>query len=203
MRIIGLTGGIASGKSTVSKELQALGAVIIDADKIAWRLAEPGGAIWQEYYDRYGDVGINDDNSLNRRAVAERVFADKSELKWMNEMAHPLIRAELVNKVKALSAQEDDLAEEMIVVLDVPLLFESKWQILANETWLVYTTYDLQVARLKSRNNMNREEAEQRIDSQMSMEEKRSMADFIIENTGTREELLKDVHHLWNRLIKK
>ena len=180
-----------------------MGAVIIDADKIAWRLAEPGGAIWQEYYDRYGDVVINDDNSLNRRAVAERVFADKSELKWMNEMAHPLIRAELVNKVKALSAQEDDLAEEMIVVLDVPLLFESKWQILANETWLVYTTYDLQVARLKSRNNMNREEAEQRIDSQMSMEEKRSMADFIIENTGTREELLKDVHHLWNRLIKK
>ena len=153
MRIIGLTGGIASGKSTVSKELQALGAVIIDADKIAWRLAEPGGAIWQEYYDRYGDVVINDDNSLNRRAVAERVFADKSELKWMNEMAHPLIRAELVNKVKALSAQEDDLAEEMIVVLDVPLLFESKWQILANETWLVYTTYDLQVARLKSRPN--------------------------------------------------
>ena len=203
MRIIGLTGGIASGKSTVSKELQALGAVIIDADKIAWSLAEPGGAIWQEYYDRYGDVVINDDNSLNRRAVAERVFADKSELKWMNEMAHPLIRAELVNKVKALSAQEDDLAEEMIVVLDVPLLFESKWQILANETWLVYTTYDLQVARLKSRNNMNREEAEQRIDSQMSMEEKRSMADFIIENTGTREDLLKDVHHLWNRLIKK
>ena len=112
MRIIGLTGGIASGKSTVSKELQALGAVIIDADKIAWRLAEPGGAIWQEYYDRYGDVVINDDNSLNRRAVAERVFADKSELKWMNEMAHPLIRAELVNKVKALSAQEDDLAEK-------------------------------------------------------------------------------------------
>ena len=105
MKVIGLTGGIASGKSTVSSHLRSLGASVIDADKVAWELAEPGKAIWQAYRHRYGDEVINEDGTLNRQAVADRVFADKEELNWMNSMAHPLIKEEIGRRMSNIAQQ--------------------------------------------------------------------------------------------------
>lgn len=206
MRIIGLTGGIASGKSTVSQELKNLGAVILDADKIAWNLAEPDKAIWQAYFDRYGEAVINVDRTLNRQAVADRVFSDENELKWMNEMAHPLIKEAIKKQIK-IHLEKDkkrnkETDSELVLVLDVPLLFESKWDVLAEETWLVYTDHEHQVARLKSRNNIDVEEAERRIASQMSMKDKLKLADVIIPNMGTYEELIANVHQIWQKRVK-
>lgn len=200
MRIIGLTGGIASGKSTVSEELQRLGAAIVDADKVAWQLAEPHQPIWQAYVLRYGKSVINDDDSLNRQAVAERVFSNKDELKWMNEMAHPLIRAEMFRQIDDLRQKEKD-GDNTVVILDVPLLFEGGWQSMTDETWLVYTSEQNQIARLKLRNGIEEAEARKRIASQMSLSEKKKLADFTISNNGTKDELLEKIHTLWEQRI--
>lgn len=200
MRIIGLTGGIASGKSTVSEELQRLGAAIVDADKVAWQLAEPHQHIWQAYVLRYGKSVINDDDSLNRQAVAERVFSNKDELKWMNEMAHPLIRAEMFRQIDDLRQKEKD-GDNTVVILDVPLLFEGGWQSMTDETWLVYTSEQNQIARLKLRNGIEEAEARKRIASQMSLSEKKKLADFTISNNGTKDELLEKIRTLWEQRI--
>lgn len=201
MRIIGLTGGIASGKSTVSEVLQKYGAVILDADKVAWQLAEPDGSIWQAYFDRYGSAVINEDRSLNRQAVADRVFSDKNELAWMNEMAHPLIKAELMHRLERLRHEEQIQKNELVVILDVPLLFESGWHTMADETWLVYTSRNNQIARLKSRNGIEEAEAVRRISSQMDMKKKRELADYIIDNNDSYEALLNHVNELWEKRI--
>lgn len=200
MRIIGLTGGIASGKSTVSEELQRLGAAIVDADKVAWQLAAPHQPIWQAYVLRYGKSVINDDDSLNRQAVAERVFSNKDELKWMNEMAHPLIRAEMFRQIDDLRQKEKD-GDNTVVILDVPLLFEGGWQSMTDETWLVYTSEQNQIARLKLRNGIEEAEARKRIASQMSLSEKKKLADFTISNNGTKDELLEKIRTLWEQRI--
>ena len=194
MKVIGLTGGIASGKSTVSSHLRSLGASVIDADKVAWELAEPGKAIWQAYRHRYGDEVINEDGTLNRQAVADRVFADKEELNWMNSMAHPLIKEEIGRRMSNIAQQPISA-----VVLDVPLLLESGWDALTDEVWLVYVSPGLQLKRLMERNDFSEAEARRRIASQMSMEEKLKMADVVIDNNGTLEELRRKVTEIWAR----
>lgn len=204
MRIIGLTGGIASGKSTVSKALHSMGAIILDADKVAWQLAEPDQPIWQAYFDRYGEAVINEDRSLNRQAVADRVFSDKSELAWMNGMAHPIIHAELMRQLDFWRKQETESIpakekiSELVIVLDIPLLLESGWADMADEVWVVYVEKETQIQRLMERNSVDREEAVRRINSQMSMEEKRKKADFVIDNNGSLDKLMSQVNNLWN-----
>lgn len=200
MRIIGLTGGIASGKSTVSGELSRLGAKIIDADKTAWQLAEPHQPIWQAYHDRYGEDVINEDGSLNRQAVAVRVFADKSELEWMNSMAHPIIRREMFRQIDQLRAAETP-GENTVIILDIPLLFEGGWEKHADETWLVYTSEKNQIKRLKERNGIDEKEARRRISAQMPLAEKMKLADFLIPNNETQDVLREKVHTLWQQRI--
>lgn len=200
MRIIGLTGGIASGKSTVSGELSRLGAKIIDADKTAWQLAEPHQPIWQAYHDRYGEDVINEDGSLNRQAVAVRVFADKSELEWMNSMAHPIIRREMFRQIDQLRAAETP-GENTVIILDIPLLFEGGWEKHADETWLVYTSEENQIKRLKERNGIDEKEARRRISAQMPLAEKMKLADFLIPNNETQDVLREKVHTLWQQRI--
>lgn len=200
MRIIGLTGGIASGKSTVSGELSRLGAKIIDADKTAWQLAEPHQPIWQAYHDRYGEDVINEDGSLNRQAVAVRVFADKSELEWMNSMAHPIIRREMFRQIDQLRAAEMP-GENTVIILDIPLLFEGGWEKHADETWLVYTSEENQIKRLKERNGIDEKEARRRISAQMPLAEKMKLADFLIPNNETQDVLREKIHTLWQQRI--
>ena len=117
---IGLTGGIASGKSTVADMLDKQNLIVIDTDKIAWQLAEPHGSLWEAYRGRYGDRVINADNTLNRQAVATIAFSDKGEKAWMDGMAHPLIWAEVAKRLQRLEEHGLNVA-----FVDVPLLFES------------------------------------------------------------------------------
>ena len=188
MKIIGLTGGIASGKSTVTKYLRQQGYTVVDCDKIAWELAEPDCSIWQVYFARYGSKVINPDRSLNRQAVADIVFRDKKELDAINSLVHPLIKDEMMSQVKVAGDEG-----EKVIFLDVPLLFEASYDKLVDEKWLVYVSRDTQLRRLMSRNDFNHDEAVRRIDSQMSLEEKKKLSDVIINNNADRKRLRRQL----------
>ena len=184
MKVIGLTGGIASGKSTVTQLLREQQITVLDADAIAWQLAQPDEALWQAYTERYGDRVLLPDRQLNRQAVADIVFAQPEEKQWMDGMAHPIIRDEIKKQLSA-AAQ----AGERLLVLDVPLLYEAGWDDMVDQVWLVYVNRKVQLQRLMARNGYNLQEAQLRINAQMPMEEKRKRAQVVIDNNGTRQEL--------------
>ncbi|MCR5177237.1 MAG: dephospho-CoA kinase [Anaerovibrio sp.] len=188
MKIIGLTGGIASGKSTVSGIISEAGYTVIDCDRIAWKLSEPDRDIWQLYYKRYGDSVINEDRSLNRQAVAKRVFGNAEELRQINSIVHPIIEREMLAGIK--KAEKNG---ENIIFLDVPLLFEAGFAKMTDEIWLVYVPFEIQLKRLIERNGYDKDEAISRIHSQMDLDKKRALADIIINNDGDIESLRRQV----------
>ena len=185
VRVIGLTGGIACGKSTVSQQLKEdYGVPILDADVIAYRLAEPGNLLWTAFISRYGRAHIcNPDETLDRAAIAEIVFRNQTEKQWMDDMAHPLIHKKLLEELTNCKA-----AGCQTVVLDVPLLFEVGWETIPSEVWVVYVNAEIQLRRLMQRNDISEEMARKRIIAQMPLEEKKKRADIVIDNSGSREE---------------
>ena len=195
-RVIGLTGGIACGKSTVSQMLGKLGACIIDADQIAHALSEPGKAIYQAYVEHFGSGILTDEGCLDRKAIAERVFACPEERRWLDSMAFPLILEEL--KKQLAEAQR---AKVTMAVLDVPLLFESGWDKLAEESWLVYVSEGEQLRRLCLRDKCTEEQALRRIRAQMPLAEKLARAEVAIDNSGTMAETRRIVKDLWKERI--
>ena len=195
MKIIGLTGGIASGKSTVSRLLAEHGYAVIDADRIAWQLAEPDNSLWQAYYERYGEKVLNDDRTLNRQAVASVVFQNPAEKQWMDSAAHPMIKAEIQRNLARLIASGRD-----VVFLDVPLLYEAGWDYMADTVWVVYADEANQLRRLCQRNGFSEAEAQRRIGAQLPMSEKKRRADVVIDNNGSLEDLSRQVHKLFEAL---
>lgn len=195
MKIIGLTGGIASGKSTVSRLLAEHGYAVIDADRIAWQLAEPDNSLWQAYYERYGEKVLNDDRTLNRQAVASVVFQNPAEKQWMDSAAHPMIKAEIQRNLARLIAAGRD-----VVFLDVPLLYEAGWDYMADTVWVVYADEANQFRRLCQRNGFSEAEAQRRIGAQLPMSEKKRRADVVIDNNGSLEDLSRQVHKLFEAL---
>lgn len=188
MKIIGLTGGIASGKSTVADILIENGYKVIDCDKIAWALAEPQREIWQIYLERYGERVLNPDRTLNRQAVADIVFRDKEELTAINALVHPIIKGQMWEE--AALAKKNGV---QTIFFDVPLLFEAGFDTMTDENWLVYVLPEIQKERLMARNGYSEEEALRRISSQMSLEKKKLLADVVIDNNGDVEELHRQV----------
>ena len=195
MRIFALTGGIASGKSTVSKHLHRLGAAIVDADRIAHRLAMPHQPLWEAYMNHFGAGILLPDGTLDRRAIGRAVFHDASERKWMDEVSHPLIRSQLEKELEEYRASGRETA-----FLDVPLLYEAGWDALAEEVWVVYVPFGVQLARLMARDACDETAARERISSQMSMDEKRRRADFVIDNSGSWKNTRRQVEIAWRRL---
>lgn len=188
MRIIGLTGGIASGKSTVSCILQSFGAVCIDADALAHVLAEPGRALYEAYVAHWGKEILASDGTLNRRKIGAIVFKEDSERKWLNDTAQPILyqaAVQRLNRLKAMGAET--------VILDAPLLFEAGWDRLADEVWVVSISREEQIRRLMQRDHYSEEEARRRMDAQMSQKEKLRRADVVIDNCGTVEDLKRCV----------
>ena len=187
MKIIGLTGGIACGKSTVSKVLRTLGAAIIDADALAHELAQPKQPIFNVYVD----------GTLDRAAVARRVFADPVVRAEVDAVTHPLIRTAAEERLRAA-----ELEQKRAAVLDVPLLFEAGWDTLADETWVVALPEEEQMARLLARDKtMCESDARARIAAQMPLREKCERADVVIDNSGTKEEVREYIGKLWKERI--
>jgi len=184
-RIVGLSGGIGTGKSTVAALWAELGAVVIDADAIVHELQAPGGPLLEPIRAAFGDGVFDSEGNLDRAALAERVFSVPAERERLNAIVHPAVRAEMARRVEAARADDAPL-----VILDIPLLFEAVRSgrppgYSFDTRVLVYAPRDLQVERTVARDGCSPEQAEQRIAAQMPIEEKRALADAVIENTGS------------------
>ncbi|WP_067932148.1 dephospho-CoA kinase [Alicyclobacillus kakegawensis] len=194
--IVGLTGGIATGKSTVSNMLRELGAYVVDADVWARRVVEPGTDGWREVVEAFGPDVLRPDGSLNRAALAAIVFHDQEARRRLNAITHPRVRRGMRSESDAYLAEHPGHP----VIWDVPLLFEGETRRMVQRTVVVYADEATQLARLMARNGYSQAEAEARIRAQMPIEEKRRLADYVIDNTGTLEHTREQVERVWKSL---
>lgn len=196
MNIIGLTGGIASGKSTVSSFFRQKGAAVLDADQIARELSEPGGELHAEYVRHFGAEVLQNDGTLDRRRIGQIVFSNPQQKQWLDTVSHPAIRGELLRQL----AQKQN-EKQRLILLDIPLLFESGWDKMADKTCLVYVNETIQLQRLMKRNGYTRREAQDRIAAQMPLEEKKKRADYLIDNNGSLTDTIRQAEALWREWI--
>lgn len=198
-KLIGLTGGIGTGKSTVSQFLMEKGYPIIDADKIAREVVELNKPAYREIIREFGDDILQKDKNIDRKALGNIIFNNKELREKLNSIIHPYI-------LKSIKDEINKLKEEPIIILDIPLLFElySLWKVYNihfHEIWLVYLNKDMQIERLAKRDKISKEEAIKKIESQMNLEEKRTKSSKILDNSGDIENLKKQVEDLLNSLI--
>ena len=194
MHAIGLTGGIGSGKSTVSALLAAKGAVIIDADAITKEVQQPGTEVFQAMVERFGDRIVAADGSLDRQAVADIVFNDPDELKALNDIVHPAVGAETTRRILE-QADTDNL-----VVLDIPLLVESEGKRPVAGVVVVDVDPEVAVRRLVEHRGMQEDDVRARMSRQATREQRLARADLVIDNSGTPEELAARIDELWPQI---
>ena len=192
MRLIGLTGGIATGKSTVAGILAELGASIVDADALAHEVTASGRAAVADIARDLGPEFVLADGALNRPLLAERVFADPELRERLNAIVHPRVHRLIELRVAALASQG-----RRVVVIDVPLLFEARQRYDVDTVWLVYAPERVQIERLMARNGLSCEQAQLRVRAQLPIEEKRRMADVVIDNTQDLDVLRQQVQLLY------
>ena len=180
MLILGLTGGIACGKSTISLTLRELGAVIIDGDVLSRELTAEGGKALPAIRDAFGDAVFNSDGTLDRRGLGAVVFADDQARETLDSIMQPLLREMIIEGIA--SARAEGAA---VCVLDMPLLYEKKLDGLCDRVWCAYIPRETQLARLMDRDGFSRDEAEARLRSQIPAEEKAARADVVIDTSGS------------------
>lgn len=191
--VIGLTGGIASGKSTVSQMIKEKGIRVVDADIIAKEAVSKGSPALHQIVQTFGEEVLQPNGELNRQQLGAIIFSDEEKRKKLNAIVHPEVRKEMLEQ-----RDEGVSNNETFVVLDIPLLFESKLEGLVDRIIVVYTTPELQLSRLMNRNDLSEEEALNRIHSQQSLEEKCQKADRVIENTKDLAFIRKQLENILN-----
>ena len=196
MKIIGLTGGIGTGKSTVSAYLKEKGCVILDADKMSRQLTAPGGAALPEIRKTFGDEVFFEDGTLDRKKLGSIVFNDKEKLKSLEKLTTEKVVEQTVDGLVRLRKAD----YSGIVIIDAPLLFECNMQELAQESWLVTTDLEVRIERIMKRDGLDRQSILDRINNQMSDVEKRAIADYVIDNSGSLENLYRQIEHLIERV---
>jgi dephospho-CoA kinase len=196
---VGLTGGIACGKSTVARMLEEKGALLIDFDELAHQVEEPGRPAWREIVRHFGPEILNADETIDRRKLGAIVFADPGKRDLLNSLVHPAIFTEWGTRMEEIREQRPDA----IVVSDIPLLIEAGLQPRVDLILLVYLAPEGQIARLMKRDGYSREEAAQRLASQMPIDEKIPSADIVIRNDGSRDDTSRQVGEVWEELKKK
>ncbi len=199
MTVIGLTGGIASGKTIVSNYLAELGAEIIDADIIARKIVTPGSPALKEIAAAFGTDVLNADGTLNRKKLGTKVFNDPQALKTLNKITHPKINALVQQRIK--SYKESKKAHNIPLILVAPLLIEAGMQKLVDKVWVVHIDKDTQIKRVMARDKLTPNQALKRINSQLSEQERLKYADAVIDNTGTLEDTKKQVLKLWTQCL--
>lgn len=187
MKVIGITGGIATGKSTASRYLAELGYTVIDADEVAKGLQSPGGIALKKIENIFGSDVLHKDGSLNRVALGELVFCNDQAREQLNNIMLPLIRTAFVTRIAK--------SQEEIIFLDVPLLFEAKFDELTTENLVISASQQMQLKRLMDRNDLSQADAKLRIEAQMQLSEKVARADYVIENDGSIIELIKQIEN--------
>lgn len=195
--IIGLTGGIGTGKSTVAEMLAARGAHVIDADKIGHEVYRPGTDGFRQVAAAFGSEIVGADGAIDRRVLGARVFADQYQLARLNTIVHPLIWAEILRQVEATRAA----APTQPVVVEAAIMVEAGWSALVDQVWLVTAETELAIARVMAGRGLDRAEIERRMATQMSEAERRRHATVVIENNGTRAELETRVEVAWRQYV--
>ena len=190
MLLVGLTGGIGSGKSTVSEALERRGAVVVDADRIVKELQQPGTEVFAEMVERFGDGIVGPDGQLDRPAVAAIVFNDAEALADLGAIVHPRVRDEMTRRLEALAATDE------VVVLDVPLLVESGWEGMSGVV-VVDLDPDVAVSRLVEFRGFDEADARNRIANQASREDRLAKADVVVDNGGDLASLEAQVDLVW------
>ncbi len=197
MKVIGLTGNIASGKSVVASMLEDLGAKVIDADYIARKVVEPNQAAWKEIVQSFGKNILNPDNSINRKELGEIIFNDNEKRKMLNDITHPKIIQRVREAVKTYKNEN-----VKVVIIEAALIVEKGGLKDLIEKLIVVTSDEAsQIERLTKRNNLSKEEALSRINSQMPTLEKAQYADYIIDNSGTTDKTQDQVKSIWKEIV--
>jgi len=197
--IIGLTGGIVGGKSTAASMFKDLGVKIVDVDKIGHSVILPHRPAWKKIIRLFGKDFLRNDLTIDRRKLGKIVFTNQTFLKKLNEITHPEI-IKLIKKEINL-ARNKTYNQEKILIIDAALIYEAKMDRLMDKTIVVYINEDEQVKRLIRRNNLSKEEALQRIKSQIPMKEKVKMADYVIDNSSSLGKTKKQVEKIWEELV--
>lgn len=189
-KVIGLTGGIASGKSSVSELLTVHGFKVVDADVASRQAVEKGTKGLEQVKEAFGEEAIDEDGNMNRSYVGDVIFNHPEKRLELNEIIHPIVRDIMEEEKEAY------LEQGYNVIMDIPLLFENDLQDTVDEVWLVYTSESIQIDRLMERNNLSMEDTKARVYSQISIDKKRRMADREIDNRDTKLELKQNLERL-------
>lgn len=193
--LVGLTGGIGSGKSTVAASLAARGAAVVDADRIAREVVEPGGAAYAALVERFGPAVLRADGTLDRQALADVAFNDPAALEDLNGITHPAIGAVVAERIGAAAQTHE------IVVLDIPLLtITNKARIGFDFVVVVDAPEDVAVQRLVDQRGYSEPDARARIAAQITREQRRALADFVVDNSADRAALDEEIERLWRRI---
>ena len=195
MKLIGLTGGIASGKTTAAAILRRLGAAVIDADELSREVVRPGQEAWKEIVGAFGSLVLQQDKTLDRKKLRSIVFDDPAARKKLEAIIHPKVRALAEKKIRELEAAGNE-----IIVYEVPLLFEGQLQRWVRPVIMIACDIATQKQRLKERDGLTDEKAQQHLDAQMSLEEKRRLADYVVENNGSLNDLERQVKAVLERI---
>ncbi len=196
---VGLTGGIASGKSTVARMLVEKGAVLIDFDELTREVEEPDRPEWREIVRHFGEAVLLPDRRIDRGKLGAIVFADPVKRRILNDIVHPAVFAEWHKRLTEIERRQPDA----VVLSDIPLLIESGLEKTVDVVLLIYIPPDEQIRRLMARNGFSREEAERRISAQMPIAQKIPRADMVIRNEGSIEEAEREVERIWEELRRK
>ena len=189
-KIIGITGGIASGKSTVTEFLRQKGFQVVDADAVVHQLQKPGGRLYQVLVEHFGEKILLENGELNRPLLASLIFSNPEEQEWSKRTQGEIIREEL-------AALRNQFAQtEALFFMDIPLLFEQGYDSWFDEIWLVYVNRGVQLERLMKRDKISKEAAESRLNSQWPLERKMVLASHSLDNNGNQKQLITQVVHL-------
>ena len=196
MYVVGITGGIASGKSTVARQLRSLGMQVIDADEVARKVVEPGQPAWQAIVEEFGPAVLSPDQSINRVELGRQVFASANDLHKLNELTHPPILAEIRDRLHRIRTENP----RALVGLEIPLLYETNMDKICDQVWVVWVDNETQINRLMDRDGFSRSDAQKRIDAQMPLDEKARQAQVVIDNRFSPENTQRLVTKYFNEI---
>lgn len=199
--VIGLTGGIASGKTTVSQRLAGLGAHIIDADSVGHAVIAPQGEAYPEVVAAFGTEILDEDGTISRKKLGAIIFADPARRAELNGISHPRMAERMARDIEAVRLRQSG-ARPLAIVLDAAILFEAGWDALCDTTWTVEAPEALAIERLVARNALTREEAQARLAAQMNNAERARRARHVIRNDGSLDALAEQVQRLWEQTVR-
>lgn len=196
MSVICITGGLASGKSTAALYLEEQGAEIIDADKLGHRAYDSGTQAYYDVIATFGEDLRAEDGSIDRRVLGKKVFGDPAQLKKLTDIVWPEIRRLAQNEIDANDS-------DTIIVLEAAVLLEAGWQDIGDEIWVVTVDPEIAITRCMSRDDLEKEAVQSRLDAQLSNDERIAQADIVIVNNGSEEALLEQLDEQWHRLMSE